>query len=41
MLSTIDEWLRNDDELTAGKLKAKLLEYYAKFPDEAQLINND
>ena len=26
MLFTMDDWLRNDDELTASKLKAKLLE---------------
>lgn len=33
MLSTMDENLRNDDELTARKMKAKLQEQCANFPD--------
>ena len=33
MLSTIEDCLRNDDELTARKLKAKLCEKFTNFPD--------
>ena len=39
MLSTMDDWLRNDDGLTASKLKAKSLEWCTNFPNVAYLIN--
>ena len=32
MLSTMDDWLRDDDGLTASKLKAKSLERCTNFP---------
>ena len=33
MLSTMDDWLRTNNEVTASKLKAKLLEWCTSFPD--------
>ena len=35
MLSTKDDWLRNDNELTSSKLKAKLLEWCINPPNVA------
>ena len=37
----LDDLLGNDNELTASKLKAKLLERCSNFPDKAWLIIND
>ena len=37
----LDDLLGNDNELTASKLKAKLLEWCNNFPDKAWLISND
>ena len=33
MLKSMDDYLRNDDELTARKLRAKLVEAYPDLPD--------
>ena len=33
MLSTMDYWLRTNDEVTASKLRAKLHEWCTNFPD--------
>ena len=33
MLSARDEWLSNNDELTARKLKARLCEQFPELPD--------
>ena len=35
MLSTMDDWLRNDDGLTASILKAKSLQWCTNFPNMA------
>ena len=35
MLFTVDNWLRNDNELTSSKLKAMLVEWSKSFPDVA------
>ena len=37
----LDDLLENNNELTASKLKVKLLERCNNFPDNAWLISND